>query len=78
MFTELYLLGTALKKSALVQASKKTITHTSKLKSITKYQLLTRGVARIFQRGAHRGYSPAALPRVSAGSVVLSRNQGPY
>ena len=78
MFTELYLLGTALKKSALVQASKKTITHTSKLKSITKYQLLTRGVARIFQRGGHRGYSPAALPRVSAGSVVLSRNQGPY
>ena len=78
MFTELYLLGTALKKSALVQASKKTITHTSKLKSITKYQLLTRGVARIFQRGGHRGYSPAALPRVSAGSVVLSRHQGPY
>ena len=78
MFTELYLLGTALKKSALVQASKKAITHTSKLKSITKYQLLTRGVARIFQRGGHRGYSPAALPRVSAGSVVLSRHQGPY
>ena len=78
MFTELYLLGTALKKSALVQASKKTITHTSKLKSITKYQLLTRGVARIFQRGGHRGYSPAALPRVSAGSVVLSRYEGPY
>ena len=78
MFTKLYLLGTALKKSALVQASKKTITHTSKLKSITKYQLLTRGVARIFQRGGHRGYSPAALPRVSAGSVVLSRHQGPY
>ena len=78
MFTELYLLGTALKKSALVQASKKTITHTSKLKSITKYQLLTRGVARIFQRGGHRGYSPAALPRVSAGSVVLSRHEGPY
>ena len=78
MFTELYLLGTALKKSALVQASKKTITHTSKLKSIPKYQLLTRGVARIFQRGGHRGYSPAALPRVSAGSVVLSRHQGPY
>ena len=77
MFTELYLLGTALKKSALVQASKKTITHTSKLKSITKYQLLTRGVARIFQRGGHRGYSPAALPRVSAGSVVLSRHEGP-
>ena len=78
MFTELYLLGTALKKSALVQASKKTITHTSKLKSITKYQLLTRGVARIFQRGGHRGYSSAALPRVSAGSVVLSRHEGPY
>ena len=78
MFTKLYLLGTALKKSALVQASKKTITHTSKLKSITKYQLLTRGVARIFQRGGHRGYSPAALLRVSAGSVVLSRHQGPY
>ena len=61
-----------------VQASKKTITHTSKLKSITKYQLLTRGIARIFQRGGHRGYSPAALPRVSAGSVVLSRHEGPY
>ena len=43
MFTELYLLGTALKKSALVQSSKNTITinHTSKLKSISKYQLLT-------------------------------------
>ena len=41
MFTELYSLGTALKKSALVQASKNTITHTSKLKSISKYQLLT-------------------------------------
>ena len=41
MFTELYLLGTALKESALVQASKNTITHTSKLKSISKYQLLT-------------------------------------
>ena len=78
MFTELYLLGTALKKLAVVQASKKAITHTSKLKSITKYQLLTRGVARIFQRGGHRGYSPAALPRVSAGSVVLSRHEGPY
>ena len=78
MFTELYLLGTALKKPALVQASKKTITHTSKLKSVTKYQLLTRDVARIFQRGGHRGYSPAALPRVSAGSVVLSRHEGPY
>ena len=35
------LLGTVLKKSALVQASKNTITHTSKLKSISKYQLLT-------------------------------------
>ena len=29
------------KKAALVQASKNTITHTSKLKSISKYQLLT-------------------------------------
>ena len=37
-----------------------------------------RGVDRIFQRGGHRGYSPAALPRVSAGSVVLSRHEGPY
>ena len=40
MFTELYLLGTALKKSALVQASKNTIMHTSKLKSISKYQFV--------------------------------------
>ena len=36
----MYLPGTALKKTALVQASKNTITHTSKLKSISKYQLL--------------------------------------
>ena len=47
-----------------------------------------RGVARIFQRGGHRGYSPdhhpgitnyiwfipLLSPRVSAGSVVLSRH----
>ena len=38
MFTELYLFGTPLKKSALVQASKDTITHTSKLKSILYWQ----------------------------------------
>ena len=36
------LLGTAFIKSALVQISKNTITpHTSRLKSISKYQLLT-------------------------------------
>ena len=36
------LLGTAFIKSALVQTSKNTITpHTSRLKSISKYQLLT-------------------------------------
>ena len=35
MFTELYLFGTPLKKLAVVQASKDTITHTSKLKSIS-------------------------------------------
>ena len=40
MFTKLYLLGKALKKSALVQGSKNTITHTSKLKLISKYQIL--------------------------------------
>ena len=54
--------------------------------------LILRGVARIFQRGGHRDYSAgtpsgdrrlymvytAALPRVSAGSVVLSRHEGPY
>ena len=59
----------------------------------------TRGVARIFQRGGHRGYSSdhhpgiadyiwslwapdmvytAAFHRVSGGSVVLSRHEGPY
>ena len=31
-------LGTVLKKSALVQASKDTITHTSNLKPMSKYQ----------------------------------------
>ena len=41
MFTELYLLGKALKKPGLVQASENTITHPSKLKSTSKYQLLT-------------------------------------
>ena len=34
-------LRTAFKKAALVQASKNTITHTSKLKPISLYQLLT-------------------------------------
>ena len=49
----------------------------------------TRGVARIFQRGQGGGGSQrllsrlymvytAALPCVSAGSVVLSRYEGPY
>ena len=46
-----------------------------------------RGVARIFQRGGEgsqrlltRLYMvyTAALPHVSAGSVVLSRHEGPY
>ena len=41
MFTELYLLGTVLKKSVFYQASKNTTTHACKLKSISKYQLLT-------------------------------------
>ena len=41
MSTELYLLGKALKKPGLVQASENTITHPSKLKSTSKYQLLT-------------------------------------
>ena len=53
---------------------------------------IDKGVARIFQRGGHRGYSPdhhpgitdyiwfipLLSPRVSAGSVVLSRHEGPY
>jgi len=41
MFTELYLLITALKKSAFVEACKNTIMNISKLKSISKYQLWT-------------------------------------
>ena len=44
---EIYLLCTALKKSALVQTSKNTITpHTSKLKSVPKYQLFYRFIFR--------------------------------
>ena len=60
--------------------------------TVTSYRAYTRGVARIFQRGGHRGYSPdhhpgitdyiwfipLLSPRVSAGSVVLSRHEGPY
>ena len=45
---------------------------------------INRGVARIFQRGGGGGGAgsqkllTAALLRVSAGSVVLSRHEGPY
>ena len=56
------------------------------------YRVCYRGVARIFQRGggggSQTGTPPgdrrlymvytAALPRVSGGSVVLSRHEGPY
>ena len=42
--------------------------------------LLLQGRSQDFSKrgGGHRGYSPAALPRVSAGSVVLLRHEGPY
>ena len=38
----------------------------------------SQGRSQDFSKGGHRGYSPAALHRVSAGSVVLSRHEGPY
>ena len=41
MFRELIYSVQPERKSAFVQASKNTIMHTSKLKSISKYQLLT-------------------------------------
>ena len=39
MFIELYVVSTALKKGAFVEASKNTIMHICKLKFICKYQL---------------------------------------
>ena len=59
---------------------------------VTPEEIERRGVARIFQRGGHRGYSPdhhpgitdyiwfisLLSPRVPAGSVVLSGHEGPY
>ena len=39
MFTELYVLSTALKKGAFAEASKNTVMHICKFKLICKYQL---------------------------------------
>ena len=43
-----------------------------------KEQHESRGVARIFQRGGHRGYSPDCHVDLHAVHVVLSRHEGPY